>query len=86
MKESDIEKYLREHLEGFFLKFVSPGQTGVPDRIWIGKGKIVFIEVKKPGGVLSPRQVLWLKRLNALDHEAIVIGSMEEAREYVRNV
>lgn len=30
-------------------KYVSPGKRGVPDRVFIRKGIVVFIEVKRPG-------------------------------------
>lgn len=42
-------------------KFVSPGLAGVPDRFLsgydhTGASLIIFVEVKRPGGRLSPRQ------------------------------
>ena len=53
MRETEIENYLKEQVRkmgGLALKFVSPGCTGVPDRIVIlPGGRIGFLEVKAPG-------------------------------------
>lgn len=38
------------------LKFTAPGTTGVPDRIVIGNGQTVFLELKKPGDSLRRMQ------------------------------
>lgn len=53
MRESEIEAYLtrcvREYA-GVALKFISPGCSGVPDRIIIlPGGRIGFLELKAPG-------------------------------------
>ncbi|WP_093802250.1 VRR-NUC domain-containing protein [Streptomyces sp. Wb2n-11] len=57
--ERVIEDYLlaqcRAH--GFLCwKFVSPARGGVPDRIIVARGRIVFVEVKRPGGRLRKLQ------------------------------
>ena len=47
--EGTIENYLiKKATENNCLcyKFVSPGKRGVPDRIVIGKGKTIFVELK----------------------------------------
>lgn len=57
--EGIIEDHLRRQCKalGFMcLKFTSPGRTGVPDRVVIGNGQTVFIELKKPGEVLRRLQ------------------------------
>ena len=47
--ESYLSKTAKEH--GFLsMKFTSPNLNGVPDRIIIGNGYTVFVEVKKPDG------------------------------------
>lgn len=59
-RERDVEKYLRirvERLGGMALKFVSPGNRGVPDRVVIIPGRGVhFVETKTEGGRLSHLQ------------------------------
>jgi len=59
MKESDIEKYLHKQitvLGGTTRKWVSPGRTGVPDRICFSNRKVFFVEVKTDSGRLTVRQ------------------------------
>lgn len=53
MQEKDIEKKLRigiKGIGGLCLKWVSPGYTGVPDRMILLPGGIIrFAELKAPG-------------------------------------
>ena len=52
MLERDIERRVSEIAKknGWLsFKFVSPAQRGVPDRIFMKDGRIVFIEFKAPG-------------------------------------
>jgi hypothetical protein len=53
MRESAIEAYLRDRVKelgGKAYKFVSPGNTGVPDRlVCLPGGRIAFAELKAPG-------------------------------------
>lgn len=54
-------KLAKEH--GFlFYKFMS-GVTGVPDRIIVGHGHTVFMELKAKNGVLSARQKLEIRKI-----------------------
>lgn len=59
MRENKIEKYLVSQVNrigGLCLKFVSPGNSGVPDRIVMFQGTIVFVELKAPGEHTRPLQ------------------------------
>ena len=60
MRESQIEARLSrevKHAGGLCLKWVSPGCTGVMDRIvLLPGGRVIFVELKQPGGRLSERQ------------------------------
>lgn len=52
---------------GMCIKFVSPGLDGVPDRIVLMPGgKIVFIELKKPGEMMRPLQEKRKRQLEEL--------------------
>ena len=60
MRESQIEARLSrevKHAGGLCLKWVSPGCTGVMDRIvLLPGGRVIFVELKEPDGRLSERQ------------------------------
>lgn len=57
--EKDVERWLGQEvrkLGGLWFKFTSPGRTGVPDRILMLWGRVVFVEMKTEKGVLSAIQ------------------------------
>lgn len=68
--ESSIEKALIKAVKqrgGIAFKFLSPGVTGVPDRlVLLPKGKIAFIELKAPGKVMRPLQIKRKRQLEGL--------------------
>lgn len=88
--ESEIENKMRQKLKahgGIFFKFVSPSVSGVPDRICIlPHGRIIFVELKREGGVVSPRQKYIHKKLRHLGVDVRVVIGMEQAMEFVREV
>lgn len=50
--EKKTERYLAERMKalgGRAAKFVSPGWAGVPDRVCMRGGKVVFVELKSEG-------------------------------------
>ena len=57
MLEKDIESWLNKQVEkmgGLAFKFVSPGNPGVPDRIYIlPNGKVWFVELKQQFGKVA---------------------------------
>jgi hypothetical protein len=59
VRENKVEKYLDKEvvaLGGITRKWVSPSQDGVPDRIVIVRGLVMFVEVKTVDGVLASNQ------------------------------
>ena len=79
MRESQIENYLKREVEklgGLCLKFVSPGNKGVPDRIIIlPNGQVIFAELKNETGRLSPLQVKMQETLNKFNCRSFVLTS-----------
>lgn len=90
MEESKIESYLKKKVSligGKAYKFVSPGVTGVPDRIvLIPGGRTYFIELKAPGKKLRAIQEYRAKELRALGFEVRVIDSIEEVDSFIEEV
>jgi hypothetical protein len=55
------------------------GEVGSPDLFCVVKGRLIGIEVKRPGGKLSPEQEQWGKRLELAGGLFIVAMSTDEA-------
>lgn len=85
MRESKIERTLKKSVEakgGKCLKFVSPGMSGVPDRICLYPGgKMFFVETKAPNKKPRPLQEKRHKELRALGFEVRVIDSEEQIKD-----
>ena len=70
MLEKEIEAHLRDSvrsLGGLCLKFVTPGFTGVPDRlVLLPGGNLCFVETKRPGQRERQRQSFVQRMLRKL--------------------
>ena len=88
MRESSVEKRIKEEVEklgGRCLKWVSPGFTGVPDRIIIlPGGRVIFAEIKRPGEKPRPRQRRVAQILSDLGCEVVVLDDPEQLKEVIR--
>lgn len=87
--EGIIENYLtksaKEH--GFLsMKFTSPNLNGVPDRIIIGNGYTVFVEVKKPDGRLDRLQVEVIKKLKNHGAYVTVVYTKEDVDKLLQTL
>ena len=49
-----------------------------PYKIFLKKGRIVFVEFKQPGGKLSPLQIRQIKKLRLQGFTVLVVDSIEE--------
>ena len=81
MKESELErKFCRlvAQAGGKAYKFVSPGNTGVPDRIVVlPGGRVGFVELKREGGKPGKLQRLRQAELEKLGCYTAVVDSTE---------
>lgn len=82
MTESSIEKRLCcEALKrgGRAYKFVSPGISGVPDRlVLMPGGRMAFVELKAPGERLRPLQMKRKRQIEALGFNVYVVDSTDK--------
>lgn len=82
MREKNIEQSLVKAVKkkgGVALKFVSPGLSGVPDRIVLmPDGKIGFIELKAPGKTMRALQEKRKRQLEALGFLVFCLDNTEE--------
>jgi hypothetical protein len=88
--EKDLEKKLRlcvKRMGGIALKFVSPGVSGVPDRlVLMPNGRIYFVELKARGAKLRPLQVKRKAQLEQLGFQVYCVGAVEELELFLREV
>ncbi|WP_125606754.1 VRR-NUC domain-containing protein [Lapidilactobacillus bayanensis] len=87
--EKDVEAYLKRKVTargGLCMKFVSPGLSGVPDRIVVLDGQIVFVEMKKPGGRPRPLQVRIITLLRNQGCWVEVVDTKERAERLVEEI
>lgn len=81
MIEKQVEQYLVRRVKGeggICLKWVSPGQVGVPDRIIFFQDEVIFAELKRPGATARKSQKKLHARLIELGQEVVVLDSFEE--------
>jgi len=86
MLEKQIEKYLVDEVRkmgGIAYKWVSPGNDGVPDRIVIVPGFVIFVELKTETGRLTEVQKRQIDRLIRLGQTVKVLHGMEETKIFV---
>ncbi len=88
--EKDIEKFLNDNIKklgGRSYKFVSPGNSGVPDRIiFLPGGRIYFVELKTKKGRPSALQKLQRRRFKELGHEVYLLYGMDEVKEFLSEI
>jgi len=86
--EREIEKYFVKCVQavgGKAYKFVSPSNRGVSDRIvCLPDGTTHFIELKRPGGKLSPLQSAFARDMDQLNQNYEVLWSKEEIDQWLR--
>jgi hypothetical protein len=82
MREKAIEQKLVKAVRakgGIAPKFVSPGFSGVPDRlILLPDGKCGFVEVKASGGKPRPLQESRIRLLRRLGFKVYVLDGAEQ--------
>lgn len=87
--EGRIEDYLEKQCKKrkyLCYKFVSPGNRGVPDRIVVGGGKTIFVELKAPGEEPRELQKYVIRKLRDNGATVYVIDSEKEIDELLNSI
>ena len=90
MLERKIEKALVDKVKlhgGLCLKFISPSMAGIPDRIiLLPKGKVGFVETKRPKGEPRPIQNKRIKQFKDLGFKVYVLSDKKEIDEIIKKI
>lgn len=84
MNEQFIESQLKKAIKdmgGLCWKLVSPGTTGVPDRICLMRNRVVFVELKAPGKQPRPIQQHRMNQLRDQGFQTFVVDSVDGIQE-----
>ena len=92
MLERELEVKLKKIAKEnacLFYKWISPGKSGVPDRILIRPGivgEVIFVELKSPKGTgrLTPLQRLRHAELLSAGCRVVVVKSIDEFRALIK--
>ena len=90
MRERDIEKRLGSRIRqmgGLYYKFTSPGNAGVPDRLIVMPGGVIwFVELKADSGRVAPVQEYQIKLLQDRGANACVVRGAAGVEEFLRKL
>lgn len=88
--EKDIERWLGNQLKKLgciYMKFVSPGNDGVPDRIVVlPGGAVIFVELKATTGKLMANQRVQISRLRKQGAIVFVLTGKLDAKLFVEDM
>ena len=86
MLESKIEAYLTRRINaagGICWKWPATARAGVPDRIVVIDGQVIFVELKAPGGKVSRLQQHTHEQMREAGARVEVLRSMDEVNEFL---
>ncbi len=90
MRETAVERYLVKRVEALGLpcrKFTSPSRRSVFDRVvLLRRGRVIWIETKKPKKTLTEAQQREREFLQAMGHVAYVVDTKALADELIEEI
>lgn len=93
MTETDIQNEIRKALSPYGIvirqntgnfelkdgRRIVCGVKGLSDLLFVGNGRVAFIEVKTPTGKPTAEQINFIERMKQLGHSAGIARSVEDA-------
>lgn len=88
LREKQLEQYFVRQCKKHGIKqykFTSPGNRSVADRIMFVRGGFtILVELKRPGGDLTPLQEKFADELTALEFDVFMANSKEKIDEIIQ--
>lgn len=89
MYEKDIQREIITYLEKddwYVIKLMQTNKNGIPDLVCLKQGQTIFIEVKRPNGILSDLQKYRLHQLSDIGYHCFVITSLNQLKNELINI
>ena len=87
--ERTVEQALKRCVErsgGCCYKFTSPSRAGVPDRIVVLRGRIVFVELKATGGKPRALQRAVARAIRKAGGRVYCLSSVQQVTSFVKTL
>ena len=87
--EGRVESHLTKECKKYNIlcyKFQSPSNSGVPDRVLVGNGKVFFVELKRPGEEPRKLQQQVIKKLQKAGATVYVADNNDEVDAIVKEL
>lgn len=89
MKESTVERTVRQWAKDhgiLVMKLAGPQQKGQPDRMFLYRGKVCFVEFKAPGKKPTALQMKWMNDLYKRGFKVGWFDNAPEAMKWIVNM
>jgi hypothetical protein len=90
MREAELEDILVKEIRnagGRTYKWISPGNSGVPDRIvFLPNGRVIFVELKADSGIVSGLQKTQIKRLQDLGQDVRIVKGIRGLVDFFESI
>lgn len=89
MRESTIERAVCAYAKAkgcLCMKLAGPNQKGQPDRMFIYRGKVLFVEFKAPGKLPTALQEKWLADLKSHKMQAWACDNTDDGKWLVDHI
>ena len=83
MLEKDLERQVVNYCKAkgvLTYKFTSPAHRGVPDRVMLANGRVLFLELKRPGGKPTALQLREMQKIEQAGCKASWADSLGAAQ------
>jgi hypothetical protein len=83
--QRDVVAYLE--IDGWYvIKLIQTTKNGIPDLLCLKNGITMFIEVKRPNGVLSDLQKYRLHQLSDMNFHCFVISNLNQLTHAITDI